>query len=346
MNNRLLLSFLVVMLLSSLLLDSCKDKKQKTNQALQAVVSVEGILIEPRSIDDKIFVTGTILANEEVEIRSETSGRVININFQEGTFVRKGQILVKIDDTELQATLKKLVLDEELAQQEYDRQSRLLELNAISQEEYDQSRNRLGSIKADLDLVRAQIAKTEIIAPFNGKIGLRYISPGAFVSSSMLIARLQDISQVKIDFSIPEKYISKVQIGKEIKFIVAGSDSVFTASIYAVEPKIDLSTRSLNVRARCSNTGQILLPGSFAKAEVLLEHIEHTIVIPSQTLIPDIKGEKVFLYKDGKVKTSFIETGIRTEREVQVTEGISMGDTLITTGLLQVRENMKVSVKL
>ncbi|MCX6233386.1 MAG: efflux RND transporter periplasmic adaptor subunit [Bacteroidetes bacterium] len=336
--------FLVVILV--MMMASCQKKQQNTGMpaSVQKPMEVNGIILKPKELGNKIFTTGTILANEEVEIRSEVPGRVMAINFEEGSYVGKGAVLVKINDDELQAQMKKLILDEELAKEDVYRKGKLLEINAVSQEEYDISQNQLGVIQAQIDLVRSQLIKTVISAPFSGKIGLRYVSPGGYISSAMLIARMQETNPVKIEFAVPEKYISEIEKGTVIQFNVDGTDSTFRGEIYAIEPKIDPSTRALTVRARCSNNGNLLIPGAFAKIGIILQIITDALVLPTEALIPDIRGEKVFVAVNGQAKAVYVDTGIRTEQEIQITKGLQPGDTIITTGLLQLKEGMKVKV--
>jgi membrane fusion protein (multidrug efflux system) len=329
-------------------LPACQQKKPEAMQTSNAPrpVDVKAVIAIPHELENKIFSTGNILANEEVEIRAEVPGRIITINFQEGAMVRKGDLLVKINDNELQAQLKKLVLDEKLAQDDVFRKEKLIEMKAVSQEELDISRSQLGVIQAQIELVKAQLDKTSIYAPFNGRIGLRYASPGGYISSSMLIARMQQTDPIKIEFSVPEKYINGIKTNLEIQFNVAGSDSTFTGLIYAIEPRIDPSTRAFTVRARCSNPGGILTPGAFTKVNIILEKIPAALVLPSDAFIPDIKGEKVFVCRNGKAKSVYVTTGIRTENEVQVVDGINPMDTVIISGLLQLRDQMSVNPRI
>ena len=308
-------------------------------------MGVNVIVIQPKVLENVIFSNGTVLANEAVELRSEVSGRIRNISFTEGNRVNKGDLLVKIVDDDLQAQLKKLTLQESLAKEDVQRKTKLRELDAISQEEFDQGQNQLLVIQAEIQLVKAQIEKTEIRAPFEGLIGLRYVSPGGYLSPSMLVTNLLDLDPVKIEFSVPEKYLSQISKNTAISFSIDGNDSIFSGTVYAIEPKINPATRSLTIRATCPNPDQVLLPGNFAKVSILLQKINDAIVVPSQVLIPDIKGEKVFVVSGGKAKPVYIETGIRTENEVQVMSGLNVNDTIITTGLLQLKEGMAVSIR-
>ena len=330
-----------------LVMAGCKGNiKEQTGNASPKTMSVGGLIIIPGILENNILATGNVIANEEVELRSEVPGRIVAINFDEGSRVIKGSLLMKIDDRELQAQLKKLQVDEKQARDDLYRKEKLLELKAVSQEEYDKAYNTLGITLAETELIRTQISKTEIYAPFSGQIGLRQVSPGGFVSSSTLVARLQQTDPVKVDFAIPEKYRGKVQKGTLIKFRVEGNDSSFTGHVYAIEPKIDPATRNVSLRALCPNPGGILIPGSFAKVDIVLEKIQNALVIPSEAVIPIMNGEKVFVCRNGKARTQIIQTGIRTEREVEVTGGLKPGDTLITTGLLQLREDAAVKIRL
>jgi len=330
--------------ISILSITSCKNKKPENPVSgnTPRATEVKALVVVPRVLENKIYTTGSILANEEVEIRAEVAGRITSINFQEGTMVSRGDLLVTINDSELQAELKKLLLDEKLAQDDVYRKEKLIEMKAVSQEELDIARSNLGVIKADIELVRSRIDKTRIYAPFSGRIGLRYVSPGGYISSSNLITRIQQIDPVKLEFSVPEKYLSSIKQGLEIHFTIAGYDSTFTGTVYAIEPRIDLSTRSFSARARCTNPASVLVPGAFAKISIILDKIDEAIVLPSDALIPDIRGEKVFICQNGKAAFQYITTGIRTESEVQVVEGLHPLDTVIISGLLTLREQMSV----
>jgi membrane fusion protein (multidrug efflux system) len=337
----------VISLTIPLFLSSCKGtNKEQPGNAGPKAITVSGIIIQPTMLINNIMTTGNVIANEEVELRSEVPGRIVAINFEEGSRVSKGSLLLKIDDRELQAQLKKLQVDEKQAKDDLYRKEKLLELKAVSQEEYDKAFNTYGITLAQIELIRTQISKTEIYAPFSGQIGLRQVSPGGFVSSSTLVARLQQTDPVKIDFAIPEKYRGKIKTGTLIKFRVEGNENSFNGHIYAIEPKIDPATRNVSLRATCPNPAGVLIPGSFAKVEIVLDNIPDALVIPSEAIIPQMNGEKVFLSKNGKAASQIIKTGIRTEREVEVTEGLKPGDTLITTGLLQLRETAGIKMRL
>ncbi len=319
-------------------------KSENRNPAFIPELAVKAFIARPQKLENEIFVTGTVLANEEIEIRSEISGKVEKIFFNEGSRVKKGDILVKVDDSELQAQLLKTQYQKKLAEEKEYRQRLLLEKEAISRQEYDIALTELNTLEAEIQLIKARIDKTEIRAPFDGVIGLRYVSVGSYISPSVKISTLQDIDTLKLEFSIPEKYIRLVDVGDRVNFKVQGSDKRYSAVIYAVDPKIDPTTRTLQVRAIFSNKNYEVLPGSFAEIEVVLEEIPNAILIPSEAIIPSAEGSKVFVYNQGKAFERNVETGIRTERFIHVKSGLNPGDTVLTTGLLQLKSGFKVKI--
>ena len=305
---------------------------------------VTAFIIQPERIDNRIRTTGTVMANEEVELRSEVSGKIVQISFREGSRVAKGDLLIKINDDELQAQLKKFEAQLKLAQDVEHRRRQLFESKSISPEDYERTVVEMNAIEADIQLYRARIEKTEIRAPFDGVIGLRYVSEGSIVSTTTRIAQLQDVRRVKVDFSIPEKYAYTVRIGDPITFRRDGSDHVYRGSVYAIEPKIDPVTRTLLMRAIADNDDRQMKPGAFAEVDLVLSAVENALVIPTQALVPELQGQKVFLYRGGVVTPQPVETGVRSERGIQITGGLAMSDTVITSGILQIRPGMPVEI--
>jgi membrane fusion protein (multidrug efflux system) len=228
-----------------------------------------------------------------------------------------------------------------LAEQEAERKRQLFERKLASQEEHDVAVNELNIVKADIQIIQAQIAKTEIRAPFDGVIGLRYVSEGSYISPTTRITTLQDYNSVKVDFTVPEKYARQIRRGDRISFTVEGAAQKFAGAVYAVEVKIDPATRTLHIRALSPNPYGVLIPGAFANVEVGLKEKE-TLTIPSYALIPELKGQRIFVYKNGKAESQSVEIGSRTDEFVEVTHGVQAGDTLITSGILQLRPGMVV----
>ena len=311
----------------------------------RGALGVEVKVLNGENLDKKIYSSGSILSDEEVELRAEASGKVISINFNEGKPVNKGDLLVKINDDELQAQLKIAEADLELAKQKEFRSEKLLEKQGISREAYDEIVNQRQNLEAEIELLNAKIDKTEIKAPFSGIIGFRHISEGAYVTPQTQIASLQKVNPVKLEFSVPQKYFDIVKTGTTINFSIPANESSYSAKIYAIEPKIDRATRTLLIRARCGNKDRTLMPGAYAEIELLLDEINNTIMIPTQALIPDLKSEKVYVYSDGKAQPRLVQTGIRTDKEVQIIDGLNPGDTLITSGIINLRPGLDVKIE-
>ncbi len=322
---------------------SSSDVLQTGGKKKQAsIVSV--VVVNPTLIEEKIFTNGTIMANEEVDLASEVSGKVIKISFNEGSKVKKGELLVKINDSELQALLLKTTYSKKLAEEKEFRQRKMLEKEAISKEEYDVALSELNKLDAELQQIKAQIEKTEIRAPFDGIIGLRTVSEGSYINPSTNVASLQNINPLKIDFSIPEKYFNQVKAGNQITFNVQGINKTFNGKVYAVEPKIDQNTRTLKIRAISKNDNLELFPGSFAQVELVLRRIEDALVVPTEALTSDVKGQKVFVVNDGKAVERQVIVGIRQDRNIQIINGVNVGDTVVTKGILNVKQGGIVKI--
>ena len=308
------------------------------------VLHVNALVIRPQHLTDDIFTTSTLLPDEEVDLSFETSGKIVSINFQEGSTVRKGELLAKVNDKPLLAQLSRYEAQLKLAEDRVYRQSALLEKDAVSLEAYEQARTELAMLNADIDIVRSNIALTELHAPFDGVIGLRNVSEGAYASPSVVVAKLTKIKPLKIDLSVPERYASQIKPGTRLTFTVEGYNETFHAEVYATESKIDPNTHYFSVRAHYPNTRGRLLPGRFVSVKIRMHDIPDAIAIPTQAVVPEMGVDKVFLYKGGKAHAVAIKTGLRTESRIQVVEGLSPGDTLIVSGTLQLREGLPVKL--
>jgi len=319
------------------------DNNSKVNP-ISRQVSVDVWIVKPKPLQNKIFSNGTLISNEEVELRSEISGKITRIMFNEGKGIRKGEVLVKINDSELQATLKKNKSRELLARDREYRYKQLVEKNLTSQQEYDLQLSELNSVLADVELTEAQIAKTEIIAPFHGVVGLRSVSVGSYISPLTPIASIQSINPMKVDFSVPQKYFGMVKEGKTIYVKLSATGKTYNGRIYAVEPKIDQNTRTVQARALIPNDKSELTPGAYVEIDIVLENLDQSILIPTEALVPDFEGEKVFIYKNGKAVPQLVSPGIRTEKEIQITSGLGIGDSLIVSGIIQLEPNGTVRI--
>ena len=322
-----------------------KDKKKLATKAKGGKTSVIVMVVNPTRLDDLVNSNGTILPNEEVEIRSEISGRIVTLNIKEGDLVRKGTTLLHINDEDLQARLKKLGYNKKLAEDNEARQKRLLEKEAISQREYDIAVNSVNTVSADMEDLSAQIQKMTLKAPFDGIIGFRFVSLGSYISPTTKIASLTNTNPAKIEFAIPAKYSSIVRVGSKIDFSVENSEQKFIGTVYAIDPKIDPDTRTLQIRAIAPNPTHKLIPGSFARVELVLKSKGSAIMIPTEAIIPEQKGNKVFVVKNGKAISVKVQLGTRSDKNVEVLSGLSTGDTLITTGIMQVKPDGEVDIR-
>lgn len=339
-----ILVVIAIVLLPKILSSSDSKSNLKTGGGADMVIPVKAHVVSFTTLNNSVFTTGTILANEEVELRSEVSGKIVKILFKEGSFVSKGDLLIKINDADLQAQLRKAESKVKLSKEKEIRQKQLRDGNLISQEEYDNTVSELNVNQADYDLIKAQIDKTEIRAPFSGVVGLRSVSEGSYVTTSTVMARLQNFNSLKVDFSIPEMYSASVKTGDELEFKISGSNQLYKAKVYAIEPRIDPGTRTLQIRAICSASYKDLIPGAFANVELSLKQTSNAILIPTVSIVPELKGQIVYLYKSGMVLPQSVETGVREETQVQIVKGLSAGDTVITSGILQIRPNSKVKI--
>ena len=319
---------------------------QKGGAKKNMATTVTGMILKPQQFADNLSLSGSIEPNEQVEIRAEVSGIVESINFNEGSKVAKGQVLFKVNDLELRAQLSKAMTAQQLASENARRAKLLLEKEAISREEYDIATADFRSAQSESQLIRAQLAKTSVRAPFSGTIGLRSISKGTYVTPATVVAKLVNTAQVKITFSIPEKYAGQMAAGKTVSFTTAGSKEQFTAKVYAVEPEVEVATRTLRLRAVADNPDGKLIPGTFANVELPLDRIKDALLVPTEALIPIQNGKKIFVARGNTAREVIVETGARTERDVLITSGLKAGDTVLTSGVMSLRDGAPVKVRL
>jgi len=325
---------------------ACQGTKEKPAAATGDSQSIraEVYVVRDTSIREEVRLVGSVVPNEEVQIVSEQARRLLVVNFPDGATVRKGQLLFKLDDADLKAQLKKLQAQRKLSAGEEARSASLLKLEGISQQEYERVASSREVLDAEIEAVQVQLNKTQIRAPFNGKTGIRRVSEGAFVQPNTPLVTLEDIDKVKIEFAVPEKYASRVRPGQEITFSVENSDKAYSAKVVVVEPKIDLNTRSLFIQAVADNRPGELVPGASATIDLRLSAIEHTVLIPTRALIPGLESNSVLLVRNGKAEKASVATGLRTSRSVQITGGLSPGDTIMTTNILRAKPGIPVQV--
>ena len=314
-----------------------KENKQRT-------LKVNAQVIKPHLLTDEILVTGRLVPDEEVSLSFETSGKITDIFFTEGTLVKRGELLAKVNDRQLQAQLKRLEAQIPLAEDSVFRQNALLKRDAVSKEAYEQVKTELATLNADIDLIESNIAQTELRAPFDGVIGLRQVSVGTYASPSTIVAKLTKLSPLKVEFAVPERYANDVKTGAGLDFTLEGKLNTFHATVYARESKIDPTTHTLTIRALYPNANSAVLPGRYASIKLNKDEIQNALAVPSEAIVPEMGKDKIFLYKSGKAQPVEITTGIRTEAEVQVLQGLNIGDTIITSGTLQLRTGLPVTL--
>jgi membrane fusion protein (multidrug efflux system) len=305
---------------------------------------VTATILQPQTLNDMFRMKGIMLPDEEVDLTFETSGKITKIYFQEGTFVKKGDLLAKVNDAPLQAELKKLEAQLPLAQDRVYRQQILLEKDAVSQETYQSVLTELETLKADIELTKARIAQTELRAPFDGAIGLRLVSEGAYASPTVVIAKLTKISPLKIEFSVNENMVNEIKPGTHLAFTVDNDLATYHATVYAIESRLDVQTLTFFARALFQNPGGKIKPGQSANVIIQLDQKNDAIVIPSISMIREMGRQLVYIYKNGKAKEVEIKTGLSTASSVQVTDGLSFGDTLLTTGVMQLTDGALVKI--
>jgi membrane fusion protein, multidrug efflux system len=330
---------------------SCKDSNKKDaapagqpNRQANMPIQAEGFIVKTRPMSENIEVPGSLLPYEETEIRPEISGRVVSLNIKEGVFVNKGTLLAKLFDGDLQAELKKLQVQLQISEKTVERYGELLKIQGISQQEYDLAQLSASNLRADMDIVRVNIARTEVRAPYAGKLGLRSISVGAYVTPTTVISTLRRVDQLKLEFSVPEKYSADMKPGSQVKFGMDGVPTRFTATVIANEASIEANTRTLKVRAVVKGNSSSLVPGAFAKVSLQLDKNAQSLVIPTQAVIPQARNKRVILFNGGTPKFQVVTTGIRDSSYIQVVDGLNVGDTVVTTGLLAIRPDSKIKL--
>lgn len=300
-------------------------------------VAVNYYVVKTTAFSNDVFATGKIGALNQIDILPEVGGKVTAIYFKEGETVNKGSVLVKLNDADLQAQLLKSKTQIALSEQKLERLKKLISINGISKEELDIQENELNSLKADQAYISAQLAKTTIVAPFTGVIGLKNISEGSFVSMNTPIVSLVQTKPLYVEFSVPEKYSNLFNKGIAVKFSNDNVKEAQTATIYAIEPRVDELTKTIKARATY-NGNEHFYPGSFVKVFANLGETQNALMIPTQCVIPTLKGQKVFIAKNGIATEAMVTIGVRTDDKIQIIEGINAGDTVLTTGLLSIKK--------
>lgn len=340
------LKILSIFLFIGLMACNSSEKQSEESNDVQAATLVEVIVTQKSSLTESVKSIGSLIANESVELSTQVGGTVEQINFEEGTFVKKGRLLLSVFNADLSAERNEIKARKQLAQTQLERSKKLLKAEGISQEVVDQAQANYDELAAAEQRLQAEIAKSKVHAPFDGVIGLRQVSKGDYLASNSSFASLVEVSPIKIHFSMPEKYANLIKEGDSISFQSPNQSNHKKALIYAVEPQIDVQSRSITARAKYHNAEGELFPGAFVDVYFDTEKFKSTITIPNQSIVPEVDGNKVFVVSKGKIESRKVETGIRDADKIQVLSGLSEGDTLVTTGLMQIREGMSVRTRI
>ncbi len=328
------------------LFTACKGKNDPSQTRQAAPPIVDAIVVRPQTITNHIEVNGTVVANEYVELHPEASGRLIYLNVPEGKWIEAGTVIARVNDADLKAQIEKTKVLLETAEKTEGRYRQLLAVNGINQSDYDASLSLVNGYKADIEYTKALLDKTVLKAPFNGIVGLRQVSLGAYVSPTTLIATLQQLDKIKIDFTLPEEYTSAIKIGDQVE-VQADADELrhphIKAQILAVEPQVNQNTRNIKVRALLENTKAN--PGAFVKVYVNAGEDKAALMVPTNCIIPDDKNKQIVLIKDGIAAFVNVKTGMRQSNNVEITTGIRDGDTVVVTGVLFVRPKSPVQLR-
>lgn len=339
----LFLSILCIFFFASSLL-SCKGKSSSKPKETPPVV-VDVMIAATQPVDNTIEANGTVIANESVELRPEVSGRLTYLNVPEGRHISQGTVLARINSADLAAQVQRSRVQLQLAEANEQRLRTLLEAGGVNQVDYDAVVNQVNTLRADIAYTQTLIDKTVIRAPFSGVIGLRQVSPGAYVSPATVIASIQQLGRSKIDFTLPEQYNDLIRVGGKVDVETdAAGEGRHKATIIAMEPQAIRETRNLIVRAVLDSIAPN--PGSFVKVYVSATGTgKQAILVPTNTIIPDDRNSQLILVKKGKASFVNVQTGLRSASNVEITKGVDAGDTIVVTGVLFARPNAVLRVR-
>lgn len=321
-----------------------KEAPKEAGNRQSKALNVRAVVLSQQGLTDGIFVSGSLVPDEEVNLSFESSGKITDIFFKEGTHVEKGELLAKINDAPLQADLRKKQAQVKLMQDRLFRAKALLEKEAVSKEAFQEAEANLAALEAEIEGVEAQIEQTELRAPFSGIIGLRQVSVGAYATTTTEVATLTKTAPLKVEFNVPERYAGMLPEGTELTFTAEGDLTTRNAKVYASDSRVDPETRTFAIRAIYPNADGKLIPGRYVNVNLVTQRFDNTLAVPSEAIVSEMGIDKVFVCKNGKAQPVEIAKGLRTDAMVQVLRGLVPGDTVITSGTMQLRSGQKVVV--
>jgi membrane fusion protein (multidrug efflux system) len=323
---------------------SCGNKTNSDKPGGAGTLQVEAYKVIPKPFNNDVVATAELLASEQVDLMAPISGQVLEIYFKEGEHINKGEAIIRLDDRNWKAQTIGVKAELDAVQKDYDRKKALLAIEGSSQEEVDRTFSTVETLKSQLQQLQVNIDLANVTAPFSGQLGMRNFSQGAFLKAGEIITTLTGINQLKVDFTLAQENQKNIEIGKEILVLI--ERDTLKAKIYAINPIIDAKSRTINVRALLlQNADKIIMPGTFAEVLVTTNFVNDALLIPTQAVVPEINEQTVYLYKSGKAVRKTIQMGNRTAENVQVLNGIAAGDTVVTSGLLQIKNGMDLQIK-
>ena len=313
--------------------------------AAPQAMAVEAAKVSLRAMPQTITAVGSLRSDESITVRPEVAGRINEILFKEGQHVAKGSTLIRLDPSVNAAEVQQARANLTLAKSKFDRAVELSQKNFISKQAKDEAENNLRVAEAAVALADARLAKTEIKAPFAGMIGLRVVSVGDYVKEGADVVNLEAIDPLKVDFRVPEIYLSQVQVGQTLTVALdALPGKTYDGKVVAVNPLIDAAGRSIVIRAVVRNSDTALRPGMFARVTLITRDEKDALVIPEQAIVPQGDEQYVFRVVDGKVARVKVDIGRRRDSHVEVLKGLARDDVVVTAGQLKLRDGMPVTI--
>lgn len=312
----------------------------------RARVAVETIEVVPTTLSERLNAVGSLVSKDSVMLRPEVAGRIREIRFTEGQSVKKGDLLIRLDDDIARAELAQAQANHGLARSKFQRASELQRQGFISAQGRDEATNTLQVERANVELAQARIAKAALHAPFDGEIGLRNVSVGDYVTAGQDLVTLQAIQQLKVDFRIPEIYLSRIAPGQKLRVMMdAFPNRNWEAEVAAISPLVDVGGRALVMRALVDNTDGTLRPGMFARVNLLLSQ-STALMVPETALLPRGGSQYVFRIDNGVAHEVEVTVGMRREGMVEIVKGVEAGAHVVTAGLQKIQDGSQVSATL
>lgn len=331
-----------LLLIYLIIFAACSRKKDKATEQAPSIFLVDAVKLVPQDFATQLKVTARILPFEQVEIKAPLAGTVLTIGVKEGQFVRQGELIVRLDDRAWIAQEKGLKAQLLSAAADLDRKKELLTLEGASQQDVDQAQATVDALAAQIEELNVKIGLANVKAPFDGKLGMRDFSLGTYLNQGQIITTLSQSWKLKIDFDFASQYKEQVKEGNKLN-VISNNDTM-QAVIYAINPIASNSSRMMQIRALVENNSKNFVPGDFTEVIVPIQIDEQALVVPSECIVPELNAQTIFVFHNGKAFRKTVELGARDEKWVQLLSGVSAGDTVLTTGLMRVKDNFPVKI--